>query len=70
MSSYSRWDRAAYIKRVGGQGEAERRREALMVERRELATLDASLLQRPGEWSLGNDPTVGAGGFEPPASRL
>lgn len=31
MSSYSKWDRDAYIKRVGGQEEAERRRKALMA---------------------------------------
>jgi DNA-binding XRE family transcriptional regulator len=31
MSSYTKWDRAAYIERVGGQEEAERRRKALMA---------------------------------------
>ncbi len=31
MSSYTRWDRAAYIERVGGRAEAERRRKALMA---------------------------------------
>ncbi|MGH3157576.1 MAG: helix-turn-helix transcriptional regulator [Streptosporangiaceae bacterium] len=30
MSSYTKWDRAAYIERVGGE-EAERRRKALMA---------------------------------------
>ncbi|CAN5845692.1 hypothetical protein BH23ACT10_BH23ACT10_35200 [soil metagenome] len=31
MSSYTKWDRAAYIDRVGGVEEAERRRKALMA---------------------------------------
>ena len=31
MSSYAEWDRAAYIERVGGELEAERRRGALMA---------------------------------------
>ena len=31
MSSYTKWDRAAYIDRVGGEKEAERRRKALMA---------------------------------------
>jgi hypothetical protein len=31
MTSYTRWDRAAYIDRVGGAEEAERRRKALMA---------------------------------------
>jgi DNA-binding XRE family transcriptional regulator len=31
VSSYSKWDRAAYIERAGGQDEAERRRKALMA---------------------------------------
>jgi len=31
MSSYSTWDRAAYIERAGGPDEAERRRKALMA---------------------------------------
>jgi len=31
MSSYTKWDRAAYIERVGGEEEAERRRKALMA---------------------------------------
>jgi hypothetical protein len=31
MSGYTRWDREAYIERVGGVEEAERRREALMA---------------------------------------
>jgi ribosome-binding protein aMBF1 (putative translation factor) len=31
MSSYSKWDRAAYIERVGGEEEAERRRKVLMA---------------------------------------
>lgn len=31
MSSYTKWDRAAYIERVGGEAEAERRRKALMA---------------------------------------
>lgn len=31
MSSYTRWDRAAYVKRVGGEEEAERRRKTLMA---------------------------------------
>ena len=34
MTGYSRWDRDAYIERVGGPGEAERRRKALMARRR------------------------------------
>ena len=31
MSSYSKWDRAACIERVGGEEEAERRRKVLMA---------------------------------------
>jgi DNA-binding XRE family transcriptional regulator len=31
MTSYSKWDRAAYVERVGGRDEAERRRKALMA---------------------------------------
>jgi DNA-binding XRE family transcriptional regulator len=31
MSSYTKWDRAAYVDRVGGEEEAERRRKALMA---------------------------------------
>jgi ribosome-binding protein aMBF1 (putative translation factor) len=31
MSSYSKWDREAYVERVGGVEEAERRRKALMA---------------------------------------
>jgi transcriptional regulator with XRE-family HTH domain len=31
MSSYAKWDRAAYIVRAGGQGEALRRRKAAMA---------------------------------------
>jgi DNA-binding XRE family transcriptional regulator len=31
MSSYKKWDRDAYIERVGGVQEAERRRKALMA---------------------------------------
>ena len=31
MSSFTKWDRAAYIERVGGQEEAERRRKELMA---------------------------------------
>ena len=31
MTSYTKWDRAAYIDRVGGEEEAERRRKALMA---------------------------------------
>jgi DNA-binding XRE family transcriptional regulator len=31
MSSYTKWDRDAYIARVGGKEEAERRRKALMA---------------------------------------
>jgi hypothetical protein len=31
MSSYAEWDRAAYIERVGGEEEAERRRKVLMA---------------------------------------
>ena len=31
MSSYTKWDRAAYIERAGGEEEAERRRKALMA---------------------------------------
>jgi hypothetical protein len=31
MTSYTRWDRDAYIERVGGPEEAERRRKALMA---------------------------------------
>jgi hypothetical protein len=31
MSSYTKWDRAAYIDRVGGEEEAERRRKVLMA---------------------------------------
>jgi ribosome-binding protein aMBF1 (putative translation factor) len=31
MSSYTKWDRAAYVERVGGEEEAERRRKVLMA---------------------------------------
>ena len=31
MTSYTKWDRAGYIDRVGGEEEAERRRKALMA---------------------------------------
>jgi hypothetical protein len=31
MSSYTKWDRAAYIERAGGQEEAGRRRKVLMA---------------------------------------
>ena len=31
MSSYTKWDRDAYIERVGGPEEAERRRKTLMA---------------------------------------
>lgn len=31
MSSYTKWDRSAYVDRVGGEEEAERRRKALMA---------------------------------------
>jgi transcriptional regulator with XRE-family HTH domain len=31
MTSYTKWDRAAYIERAGGEEEAERRRRALMA---------------------------------------
>ena len=31
MSSYTKWDRAAYIERAGGEGEAEQRRKVLMA---------------------------------------
>ena len=31
MASYTKWDRDAYIERVGGLEEAERRRKALMA---------------------------------------
>ncbi len=31
MSSYTKWDRTAYIERVGGEEEAEKRRKALMA---------------------------------------
>ncbi len=31
MSSYTKWDRAAYVERAGGEEEAERRRKALMA---------------------------------------
>jgi DNA-binding XRE family transcriptional regulator len=31
VSSYTKWDRGAYIERVGGEEEAERRRKALMA---------------------------------------
>jgi DNA-binding XRE family transcriptional regulator len=34
MSSYTKWDRAAYIERVGGEEEAERRRQVLMARQR------------------------------------
>ena len=33
MSSYTKWDRAAYIERVGGEEEAERRCKVLMAAR-------------------------------------
>lgn len=32
MGSYAKWDRAAYIARVGGEQEAERRRVALVED--------------------------------------
>lgn len=32
MSGYRRWDREAYIERVGGPAEAERRRKALLAQ--------------------------------------
>jgi DNA-binding XRE family transcriptional regulator len=32
MTSYSKWDRDAYIDRVGGLEEAERRRKAVMAQ--------------------------------------
>ncbi|MBB4933936.1 DNA-binding XRE family transcriptional regulator [Lipingzhangella halophila] len=31
MSSYTQWDRDAYVQRVGGEAEAERRRKTLMA---------------------------------------
>jgi hypothetical protein len=31
MSSYAKWDRAAYIERVGGKAAAEQRRKVLMA---------------------------------------
>ncbi|MHB1433379.1 MAG: helix-turn-helix transcriptional regulator [Streptosporangiaceae bacterium] len=31
MTSFSKWDRTAYIERVGGPDEAEKRRKALMA---------------------------------------
>ena len=31
MTSYTKWDRAGYLDRVGGEEEAERRRKALMA---------------------------------------
>jgi DNA-binding XRE family transcriptional regulator len=31
MTTYSRWNRDAYVERVGGKDEAERRRKALMA---------------------------------------
>jgi DNA-binding XRE family transcriptional regulator len=31
MSSYTKWDRAAYVERAGGEKEAERHRKALMA---------------------------------------
>jgi DNA-binding XRE family transcriptional regulator len=31
MTSYTKWDRAAYVERVGGQQEAEHRRKVLMA---------------------------------------
>ena len=31
MSSYTKWERSAYIDRAGGEEEAERRRKALMA---------------------------------------
>ena len=33
MSSYTKWDRTAYIERAGGEEEAEQRRKAAMGER-------------------------------------
>lgn len=32
MSSYTKWDRAAYVERVGGPEQAEQRRKALMAQ--------------------------------------
>jgi hypothetical protein len=34
VTSYTKWDRDAYIERVGGPEEAERRRKVLMAEQR------------------------------------
>jgi hypothetical protein len=31
MSGYTKWDRAAYIERAGGEEQAERRRKSLMA---------------------------------------
>ncbi len=57
MSSYTRWDREGYIERVGGVGEAERRRKAVLArqagqrlsdERRRHGVTQAQLAQAMG----------------------
>ena len=40
MTSYTKWDRDAYIERVGGLKEAERRRKALMARQSGLRLAD------------------------------
>ena len=57
MTSYTKWDRDAYIERVGGLEEAERRRKALMArqggqrlagERKQRGLTQAHLAQTMG----------------------
>ncbi len=57
MTSYTRWDRDAYIDRAGGTEEAERRRKALMArqsghrlaeERKQRGLTQAQLAQTMG----------------------
>ena len=57
MNSYTKWDRDAYIERVGGPEEAERRRKALMArqssqrlaeERKQRGLTQAQLAQTMG----------------------
>jgi DNA-binding XRE family transcriptional regulator len=57
VTSYTRWDRDAYVERAGGPEEAERRRKALMArqsghrlaeERRQRGLTQAQLAQTMG----------------------
>ncbi len=48
MSSYTKWDRAAYVERVGGQEEAERRRTALMARQSGYRLAEERVKDQPG----------------------